>query len=210
MNIRAVALTIGACLLAFFGWWIFNLIDPGPPPPPREVRHNPDFWLENFTLWAMNEQGRPRYKLVADYQVHYPDDDSSELTRPHIEFYAEKGAPWVVDSERGWVSSGGKLVLLLGKVYINREKTKDNRAMAITTENLLVRPDDEYAETDKPVTIDSEGIFYESVGMRAYMKEDRLQLLADVRGRHEPKKKEADPNPADDADAAASGAGPVH
>jgi lipopolysaccharide export system protein LptC len=72
------------------------------------------------------------------------------------------------------------VVLLLGKVRAWRESATGGVAIDIRTRDLRVLPESEYGETDKPVTIRTPASETRGLGMRAFMNEGRVELLADV------------------------------
>ncbi len=150
--------------------------------------HTPDYYVDNFTVSTMGPDGKPKQKLTADRMLHYPDDDSTELTRPHMVLYEADTPPWQVRSETGWVSGDGKLVLLNGEVKIDRAAAPGIRPIHIRTSDLRVRPEEKYAETDKTVRIRSLQSNQTSVGMQAWFnKPVRMKFLSNVRGHYEVK-----------------------
>ncbi|MDH5191934.1 MAG: LPS export ABC transporter periplasmic protein LptC [Gammaproteobacteria bacterium] len=151
----------------------------------KKLRHDPDYYVIDFTVTTMGENGKPKHLLVAERMNHYPDDDTTELLKPHMEIYRIKEPAWHIDSNRGWVSSDGKLVLLLGKVHIRRKGSKTNEPVNLWTEELRFHPDDEYAETDKHVKIKNGNSITEATGMRAWLGEGRIQFLSRTRGSYE-------------------------
>jgi len=186
MWVKRLLLVLGLILVSGLVGWLMEGVGPRRPPSEEELRHDPDYYMEKFTVTAMNSAGQPRYRLDGDHMQHYPDDDTTELTKPHIEIYAEAAPPWYIDAERGWVSADGELVLLLGGVLARQEDTAAKRTTTLTSDELRIRPNDEYAETDKPVTLKSGPNIVEAIGMRAYIREGRLQLLSNARGKYEP------------------------
>jgi lipopolysaccharide export system protein LptC len=144
-----------------------------------------DYYMENFTISSMNLQGQPRQDLSAIRMEHYSSDDSTALTEPRIVVYKEDTAPWYINANRGWISADGEIVLLKGNVTIERPAENHKGTMKISTSELRIRPDDEYAETDKAIVMEGDGTRTEAVGMRAYMKQGKLHLLNRVRGHYE-------------------------
>lgn len=174
-------------LLAGLTQWLRNLNDI--LPATAKLRHTPDVSMENFMVTAMGDTGKPEHTLEAGYMAHYPDDDSTELTKPHITVLRENDAPWHIYAERGWIAAGQNSILLSGAVQLENPKAGPSRAVSLTTSELRVLADEEYAETDQPVTIRSQTSVTRAVGMHAYLKEGRLQLLSKVRGSYAPKAK---------------------
>lgn len=154
--------------------------------PAEQEPHNADYFLENFTNTVMNEQGMPFRRLSADRMLHFPDDDSTELTNPHLTLFQDKLPLWQVQSEQGWLSGDGKLLLLNGPVTIDRTAAAMSRPLHIVTRNLRVQPEENYAETDERITVTSLGSRLESKGIQVWFKEPvRMKFLANVKGHYE-------------------------
>jgi len=183
LNTR-IAILLLLLLTAGTGWFLQRLSredDAG-----RALKaHEPDYYMENFTQSTMNEQGSLQHRLTAELMLHYADDDTTELVHPMLDVYNEAPTPWHVKAEKGWVSANSEVVLLTGEVHIWRDGKNGERELDVLTRDLRVLPRERYAETDKAARIHSPGVLYNAVGMRAIFKEDRLELLSRVRGRHE-------------------------
>jgi len=171
--------------VAVLSTWLLDRLDESAPRIKTAERHDPDYYMVDFVRTAMGLQGLPKNKLRADYMVHYPDDDTIELLRPNLEIYRERQTPWHVLAERGWLSSDNEVVFLYGEVRIWRNRPGGERQLELITSDLKVLPGDEYAETDKAVTLLGRNIRYEAVGMRMRLGEGRLELLSEVKSRYE-------------------------
>ena len=186
---KRLLLVLALIILSAVSGWMLDTFSPPAKKVEQPLRHDPDYYMDDFNAITMNVSGDPRYSLQAKRLNHYPDDDTTELNRPHLEIHQEDASLWKIDADRGWISSDGELILLLGGVHIHRSSSMDARTYSLNTEELRVRPDDEYAETDKHVTIKSGRDTTEAVGMRAYIKEGKLQFLSKAQGRYEPSKR---------------------
>ncbi len=148
--------------------------------------HTPDYYLEDFGVTNMNAQGQPDKYLTAERMVHYPDDDSTELTHPKMVIYDGDRPPWKVISESGWISGDGELLLLHGEVTIDRLAAPEVRPLHLVTRDLRIRMQENYAETDQHVDARSLQDHVVSDGLQAWFnKPIRLKFLSNVRGRHE-------------------------
>lgn len=185
METRGILTLFALALLVALSWWLLRAVQsqretrPGAPP------QTPDYYLYDFTLTAMNAQGRPSYRLSAPALVHYPSDDSALVTRPHLEVYRSGKPPWDIDAQQAHIADHGKRVFLTGRVKIVRRTAGSKRPVTILTRDLHIRPDQDYAYTDQPVTLLSNGLRVEAVGLRAHWKQERVQLLSRVRGVYE-------------------------
>lgn len=143
--------------------------------------HAPDMTMEEFDVTAMGEDGSPLRRLSAAYMAHYIDTQTKELTLPHLVIYEHDAQPWHVASKRGWVSADNDVLMLLGEVDIWRNYADGRREIHIETEDLRVLPNEEYAETELPVIISTLESLTRGTGMRAYLGENRVQLLSSVK-----------------------------
>ena len=174
---------------AVLSGWLLQRLGGKPPEQHASGRHVPDYYVEKFTSTTMDENGFPHRRVSADYMAHFPDTDTHELSRPYMVLFRESSTPWHVRSERGWISSSGDVLLLLGKVHIWRNDSDGKRQMDIRTEDLRVLPDTNYGETDKLAVITTPGSESRGVGMRAFLDQSRLELLSQVHTHYEPAEK---------------------
>ena len=84
-------------------------------------RHDPDYYIENFTATGMNELGQRAYVLQAERMAHFPDDGSALLDNPHLIEYSNDAAPRHTYADSGWLSGNGEDLLLEGNVKIVQE-----------------------------------------------------------------------------------------
>lgn len=153
---------------------------------PRRQAHEPDYFLNALRTTEMDATGAPLRRLEAAEMKHYPDDDSTEIDQPVLTLFQGREPPWRIRSEDAWLSGDGELLLLQGRVQIDREASENQRPITIITRNLRVQAEANYAETDHELQIRSLGSWVESTGMRAWFgKPMRLKLLSNVRGRYE-------------------------
>lgn len=187
MTVGRIFAVIALIGLAVLSSWLLRAVKSEREPAAEARSRTPDYTLENFTASAMDIHGKLRDRLQAQVMFHYPDDDSAELTKPHIELYRQDAPPWRIDAEKGWVYSKGETVLLQGDVFIERDAVSKDGPLHIVTRDVRVRPKAKYAETDQPVTILQGAARVDAVGMRTHFQEGRLELLSAVRGKYDPK-----------------------
>lgn len=169
--------------LASVSSWLLQTAEEAAPVRASSERHDPDFYLKDFTLTTMDKTGAPRNRLKSPYMVHYADDDVSKVTQPRMHVFRKDAPPWQIDAGSGVILSEGKTVLLRDGVIISQNNPQDGQHTTLRTPDLTITPDSESAETASPVNFtDSAGNVVNAVGMRANFKEERLELLSQVRG----------------------------
>jgi lipopolysaccharide export system protein LptC len=185
-NPRTIFILFILGVAAAIGWWLKEQLIPDTAPQSVTKRQSHDYSMKAFTLTGMNQLGQPHYQLTADSMIHYPEDDHSDLEKPFMILFSENSPPWHVNSEKGKVYEQGELVKLLGKVIIKRASSPTTEPITITTYNLTIYPDKEYAETDESVHMLSNATDLKSIGMKAFLKESKIRLLNEVKGVHLP------------------------
>ena len=130
-------------------------------------RHDPDFIVSDGTLRKIDATGRLQSTLQASEIRHYPDDDSSDLTKPRLTYLYTTRPNVSIAAERGHSNKGGQQVDLYDKVQITRAASDKGEEMNGYTEHLTVLPDDEKAYTKNPVLITQGKSWVKGVGMQA-------------------------------------------
>jgi lipopolysaccharide export system protein LptC len=145
----------------------------------------PDAFVEELDLKVMNEQGQLEYRVVARRMTHYPNEERFNLEAPDIRILQPGGDSWRIRSEQGETNEDADIIWLLGAVDIRRRQTAAGSALHIVTSDLLVKPEEELAETDNAATITSGQFRIEGVGVKADFRNDTLELGSSVRGRYD-------------------------
>jgi lipopolysaccharide export system protein LptC len=171
-------------LLALLTFWLDRMVQPPEPRKDGSSRHDPDYWVENFTATRMGPDGMPRHVLVAGKMTHFPDDDSTYLIRPHLTHYAKDLPPMHIEALKGRISSNGEHAYFTDDVKVTREATRTQSELRMTTSYLHVIPDQDFAQTDREVTIRNATTWVTAVGMELNSKTRIIKFLARVKGQH--------------------------
>ena len=140
-------------LLAALSLWIERVVQPPQVQPDGSSRHDPDYIVSNFNTLKTNIKGDPHYQLAAAEMVHFPDDDSTQLTRPRFTQYSTRKPYTQIQGQRGLVSSNGENVYFMDNVKVVRGATRQKGEMTVLTEYLHIIPDKDLVQTDSPVSI---------------------------------------------------------
>lgn len=178
--------------LAALTYWLDAQVQPPPPRRDGSQRHDPDMFVDGFRAVSLDAQGRPKQSIAGRRAVHFGDDQTLEITEPALA-QTEAGKPALRVSARvGTMTGDRKSVTFTGGVRAEREAgpTRPGEAPAgpvvVTTEQLLVIPDDEIARTDKPVTIEEPRGIIHAVGLELDHKARTLRMKSGVRGTMQP------------------------
>lgn len=172
-------------LLALLTLWIERSVQPPEHKLDGSNRHDPDYILNYFTTTRTDVNGDLKYVLSAAEMKHYPDDDSTELKKPHFTQYSVDKPYTQIEGDRGFVSSNGENVQFIGNVKVVRQAFKDRGEMTVTTTFLNIVPDKELATTDKAVVIrQAPETVIHAVGMIYNKKLKTLELHSRVRAHY--------------------------
>lgn len=169
-------------LLAMLAWWVFD-----EQRPVQQQSREPQvaYYFRDFVLHVTRPDGHADYDLRGKRMIHYQQTDVSVVEQPVWTVYMPTGAPWYGRSEHGRVTAGGSEVQLHGNVRLHRPSTPLNPAITLEAQRLHLRPREDYADTDTPVTIYGRDFRIDATGARAWMRTQRVQLLAEVKGHYE-------------------------
>ncbi|MBS1227873.1 MAG: hypothetical protein H6R17_1150 [Proteobacteria bacterium] len=129
-------------------------------------RHDPDFIVSDSVLRKLDASGQLQYTLNSVEIRHYPDDDSSDMIKPHLVYLYPTRPSVTIRSERGHSNKEGQQVDLYGDVQITRAASAKDEEMNGYTPELTVFPDDEKAFTKSPVLITKGKSWLKGVGMQ--------------------------------------------
>lgn len=146
-----IALAAGVALGSF---WLLELMrQHGGPPEPVAVRSAPDYYVDKFELVRMNETGQPRYQISGAKLVHYPLDNSSEIELPVVNRLEQDRPPMMIRADRARIEDDNSRIRMHGNVNVDRPATPMAQYFHLRSEDLLVLPDDDVVETERPVHI---------------------------------------------------------
>lgn len=155
----------------------------------KNLRHDPDYMIDNFTATTLDEQGKIRFVMSAKKMWHYPDDDSTHLDAPRLESLTSERPPVRMFALNGEISSKGDEVFLRNDVTIVRPAYADKSELTLNTDYLHVVPNKDIVNTDQPVKMFDANTTLNAVGMELDNKARTIKFLSRVKTVYEPPKK---------------------
>lgn len=140
-----------AGLLAGMTYWLE--ITSRPPTDARDgkSRHDPDYFVEDFTVQRFGPEGILQHTLHAASMRHYPDDDSTIIVAPDLIWHRTPVTR--ITAREAQLDSEGKHAQLIDDVRIVRAGIQGRPETVLTTSRLDIWPDDERASSAVPVSI---------------------------------------------------------
>ncbi|NYE24369.1 LPS export ABC transporter periplasmic protein LptC [Pigmentiphaga litoralis] len=121
--------------------------------PPRRLTHEIDSYVEDFVMVRSDPEGLPSTRMEGKRLVHYPDDDSSEVTQLRAVNQRADRPTTVVSSNFARMDEDGARIDMRGNVDFQRMAAQGRDALTIRSEQMTLRPDEDLAFTDQPATI---------------------------------------------------------
>lgn len=171
-------------LLAALSIWLADFLRlPEPPGKPPSPQH-PDYVLGSFTSEVFKADGTRDYLLRGDKLRHFTDDNMTRVEAPRMWLHRGEPPPWEARAEEGILYEDESRVDLLGAVVMVRPGEAARPPLLMTTRDLTVYPDRDYARTSAAVQLVRGHDTIDAVGMRAWLAEHRVELLENVVGRY--------------------------
>lgn len=152
----------------------------------------PQIFMTNVDTRDFDANGALHYQLKTPLVRHYQlNEKSSEkdytlFDLPQIVFLGDAQKPaWYMTAKSGRSDNNGELFTLNTDVLVQQE-SQSQGIVSINTAELRVNTREQFAETNKAVTMRSAKTQLETTGLRAYIKQDRIELLSNVTGTYEP------------------------
>ncbi|MEN8170258.1 MAG: LPS export ABC transporter periplasmic protein LptC [Pseudomonadota bacterium] len=184
MNLKSLFMVIAALLLVVLG---NKLTEEGVKQVDRHLTPagpvQQDYYLNDVTITALNEQGQPQHRLQAKQLSHFTDSEQTRLQHPELVVFKQNNIEWRIVADRGEMNPQQDEVLLQGKVQLSQPSS--DKPLQLTTEALRIQPKQGRANTDQPVTLIQADQRIDAVGLEVEQKSQRLRLLSQVRGHYE-------------------------
>lgn len=184
MNNRALIILASILLAGIATNWVIGLTEDdmlGRDEPGNE----PDLYLLGARITQFGESGEPQHELSAERMTHFPLTDVTTLKAPRLSLFPEAPSnelPWDIDATNGRLLPGSvlreEIVELWDDVAANRTRARGD-AIQIQTESLTVFPNQGFAETRTPVSIENgSGRTLADGGMKAWFDEGRFEFFS--------------------------------
>lgn len=178
-----LALSILA-LLAAFSYGLLLWLNPQTEEASRQLNNEPLLIIENFQALRLNAKGQQELLVIAPHLAQFPNPLGTRITQPLLDWYQTDGQTreWQLSAEQGWIAADQQTLRLEGAVHLVRTAESGKPPVTINTRDLLLRPNARYAETAALTTATTPQGEFQALGVRAWLDEERIELLAEVRG----------------------------
>lgn len=125
--------------------------------PARPVLHEPDYFIEGFSIKNFDGTGRIRTEIVGATAQHYPDTQTLEIEKVHIRSLDDSGRVTTATARQAVSNKDASEVQLLGDALVVRESASSDEArsprLEYRGEFLHLFTDTEVVKSHKPVEL---------------------------------------------------------
>ncbi len=139
------------------------------------------YYMQQAELIRTDENGRMLYRVRTDRATQIAEDGIIELDKVQVSYNPLAEVPWKLRADAGYILTDRNIIALTGDV-VARTRGEIPAPITISTDYLELDTDTTIASTDRDVAIDYTNNTIFATGLRAYLKEERLQLIANVNG----------------------------
>lgn len=166
--------------LAYVSWLLNDKTQAVKQITDKSIRHDPDYYANNLETYILDETGSPGYYLKTTALTHYPDNNTTELSEPEFLLFKQGQITWSINAASGQIKPDNNKIYLSGNVLAQDKFTKQKTRLKTNT--LLLKPESKTAETEAHILIEDSHGKTEATGLSADLNNNRLKLLANVRG----------------------------
>lgn len=170
-------------------YWLDLQVQPSATGINPNLRHDPDYIVDNFTATTLDKNGKIHFVMSAKKMWHYPDDDTTHLESPQLQSFNAPRLPTRMSAKNGEVTSKGEAVFLRDEVILVRPAYEKSSELTFSTSALHIIPSKDTAETDQAVTMLDARTKVNAVGMILDNKARTIKFLSNVKVEYEPVKK---------------------
>lgn len=149
-------------------------------------KDEPDYIIEKFNFVRMSKTGHARYNISGAKLVHYPENDSFEIQQPVMNNLDKDQSPMTMRAERAIVDHAGDKIHMYRNVQMDRPAVGTSDHFRLVSDYLLILPNVDVMQTDKPVDITYGSIRLSGTGMFANNATREFRLSSNVRGTYPP------------------------
>jgi LPS export ABC transporter protein LptC len=153
------------------------------PERARREPPQPGYYMTDAEITEMSETGQPVYRVNAERIVQDPTDLGIRLENLKLGYRAGLEREWTLTADRGFVPPGSKTIDLQGDVEITGLPVESEIPAVIRTERLSLDTETNVATTRSRVDIVWGGRRLTTLGLKADLKAEKLQLESGVHGR---------------------------
>lgn len=187
LRIRLTIIFLVVLFLTLGSMWVNMVIKKTAMDASSEAqRTEPDYIVENFRYFNIKSTGEAQYEAVGTKMTHYPADDTYLIENPVLTTQNKNGQIETISSKEAFVEDFNSKVHMRENVVMKREATAGKGPLTLTSEYVLVFPDEEIMTSDREVVIKSDNSTVTGVGLHANNATREVQISNRARVTYNP------------------------
>jgi lipopolysaccharide export system protein LptC len=164
-RLRMIIALILAASMALGSLWVREVLRRGADDSAAAgMRTDPDYFIDNFRFVKTAPTGQARYSVAGTRLLHYPKDDSYEITEPVIKSLSVDKPAVTLTAKRGTANSDASLVEMFDDVNIDRPESPQAAHLHLSSDYMQFLPDDQVMQTTHAVEIHQGGSIVTGTG----------------------------------------------
>ncbi|WP_049723622.1 LPS export ABC transporter periplasmic protein LptC [Gilvimarinus polysaccharolyticus] len=146
----------------------------------------PQSYMKGIVDRTYDNAGKLKHKMIARSAQSFSDGtvSNNKVEQPEVTIYRQaNAAPWQLSAKQGTSYAG--TITLQDDVLARNEQDRYG-LITLTTAKLTIDTEQQFAHTDKPVTMRSERGTTRAVGLNAELDNGRIELLSEVKATYAP------------------------
>ncbi len=147
---------------------------------------HPQEYMSKVVMQGFTKEGALKNEVSTEYWAYLPENQSSELTAPHLIVHKPDQTVWHIQAKKGKITQPtvGTLneIELFDEVSIKRPGNgREVMPLQLETSVLRYQPKTHFAETDQFITMTKPDLKITGVGMKAFLDKSYVEMLHDVK-----------------------------
>lgn len=151
----------------------------------QNLKNSVDITVFDLNIKEYNSNGELVNFLDTPRVEHIPNNNIHILSNPHIVIKEDDKAPWEIKSKKAKALGGGNQITFSKDVVICQKPYKGQDEILLFTDEITYFPETKYAFTNKDVKLLQNHNIVQATGLKAYIAENRIQLLSNASGHYE-------------------------
>ncbi len=121
--------------------------------PPARKTQEPDSWSEKFVMLSSDTNGVPVNRVEGTRMQHFPYNDSYKLFDATATGQRPDSPRTVGTADTATILDGGNKILMQGNAHLHRFPYGEDKALDVTSDELIIYPNEDIITTDKPALV---------------------------------------------------------
>ena len=174
--------------LALGSFWLLEVMQKSAVgTQPIALNNEFDYYVDNFNFVRLSKTGEARYNIAGTRMIHRPLNDTYEITLPVVHSLSQTAPPLTMRSQRAMVEPNSSKIHMYEMVNADRPASASTDHFHLKTEYLLILPDDDVIQTDKPAELTLGTARLTGIGMYANNATREFRLAQRVHGIYPPR-----------------------